>query len=97
MTIVPAEQPLALIGAIYDAAIDPALWNVVLGDVARFVGGSSAVLFSKDAAARRVDVHTNRASIPITGSSMSTNTSSSIPPWRAIALPKSKRRLRSAI
>jgi hypothetical protein len=57
MTIVPAEQSLPLIGAIYDAAIDSTLWNAVLGDAARFVGKSSVVLFAKDVATRRVQVH----------------------------------------
>jgi hypothetical protein len=38
-----------LICDIYDAALNPALWPGVLGKAARFVGGSSATLFSKDA------------------------------------------------
>jgi DNA-binding CsgD family transcriptional regulator/PAS domain-containing protein len=38
-----------LIGDIYDAALDPSLWPGVLGRAARFVGGWSATLFSKDA------------------------------------------------
>jgi DNA-binding CsgD family transcriptional regulator len=39
----------ALIGDIYDAALDPACWQTVLASVARFVGGASATLFSKTA------------------------------------------------
>jgi DNA-binding CsgD family transcriptional regulator len=39
----------ALIGDIYDAALDPARWQDVLASVARFVGGASATLFSKTA------------------------------------------------
>jgi DNA-binding CsgD family transcriptional regulator len=39
---------LSLVGGIYDAALDPALWPTVLGKVARFVGGPSAALWSKD-------------------------------------------------
>jgi DNA-binding CsgD family transcriptional regulator/PAS domain-containing protein len=37
----------ALIGDIYDAALDPGRWQNVLASVARFVGGASATLFSK--------------------------------------------------
>jgi DNA-binding CsgD family transcriptional regulator/PAS domain-containing protein len=43
------ERLSRLIGDIYDAAIDPSLWSAVLGDVARYIGGSSAALFCKDA------------------------------------------------
>jgi DNA-binding CsgD family transcriptional regulator len=38
----------ALIGDIYDAALDPALWPVVLASVAGFAGGQAAGLLSKD-------------------------------------------------
>jgi hypothetical protein len=38
-----------LIGDIYDAALNAALWPGVLGKAARFVGGCSATLFAKDA------------------------------------------------
>ena len=48
-----AERLSALIGEIYDAAIDPTLWLNVLKDTAGFVGGSAAVLFWKDLASRR--------------------------------------------
>src|SRR5689334_20731226 len=40
----------ALIGDIYDAALDPGCWSNVLAGAARFVGGASATLFSKTAA-----------------------------------------------
>jgi DNA-binding CsgD family transcriptional regulator len=43
------EQLSELIGKIYDAAIDASQWSAVLCEAARFVGGSSAALFSKDA------------------------------------------------
>jgi DNA-binding CsgD family transcriptional regulator/PAS domain-containing protein len=43
------EQLSRLICEIYDAAIDVSRWSAVLGEAARFVGGSSAALFSKDA------------------------------------------------
>jgi DNA-binding CsgD family transcriptional regulator/PAS domain-containing protein len=39
----------ALIGDIYDAALDPARWRDVLASVARYIGGASASLFSKTA------------------------------------------------
>ncbi|MGH6735309.1 MAG: helix-turn-helix transcriptional regulator [Methyloceanibacter sp.] len=42
----------ALIGDIYDAALDPELWPGVLETCARFIGGSAAALFSKDAASK---------------------------------------------
>ena len=44
------EQLSQLIGEIYDAAIDASKWSDVLGKAAQFIGGSSAALFSKDAA-----------------------------------------------
>jgi DNA-binding CsgD family transcriptional regulator len=46
----------AVIGDIYDAAIDPTLWRQVLGRICAFVGGSSAVLFWHDAATERSEV-----------------------------------------
>jgi DNA-binding CsgD family transcriptional regulator len=44
-----AEQLSSLIGNIYDAALDPALWPDVLAQSARFVDGFSAALVFKDA------------------------------------------------
>lgn len=38
----------ALVGAIYDAAVDPALWTGVLDRCRLFVGGCAASIFSKD-------------------------------------------------
>jgi DNA-binding NarL/FixJ family response regulator len=43
----------AVVGDIYDAAIDPTLWQQTLGSVCAFVGGSSAVLYWHDSAAER--------------------------------------------
>ena len=40
----------AVIGDIYDAAIDPTLWNRALGSICTFVGGSSAALLWHDSA-----------------------------------------------
>jgi DNA-binding CsgD family transcriptional regulator len=41
------ERLSELIGDIYDAAIDPALWNDVVGRAGFFVGGQVATIFSK--------------------------------------------------
>lgn len=46
------EHVSSLIGDIYDAALNPLLWPDVLAKSARFVGGSSATLFSKDASSK---------------------------------------------
>jgi DNA-binding CsgD family transcriptional regulator len=46
------ERLSLLIGATYDAALDPQLWPNVLAQAAAFVGGISACLYAKDAAAR---------------------------------------------
>src|SRR5262245_58136756 len=60
----PAEQPVAntehlsaLIGEIYDAALDPSLWVGVLHRARDFVGGSAASLFSKDATSKGFDIY----------------------------------------
>jgi DNA-binding CsgD family transcriptional regulator len=50
-----AEELSALIGDIYDAALDPTLWPQVLPRSAQFVGGPAAALFSKDAARKSGD------------------------------------------
>ena len=51
------EQTLSLIGDIYDAALDPSLWVDVLGRARHFVGGSAAVLYSKDTASKSASIH----------------------------------------
>jgi DNA-binding CsgD family transcriptional regulator len=48
-----AERLSALIGDVYDAALDPTLWVPVLGKVRRFIGGWSAALSWKDAVSKR--------------------------------------------
>lgn len=48
-----AETLSSLIGDVYDAAIDASLWPEVLAQVARFVVGSAATLYSKDAVSKR--------------------------------------------
>ena len=52
-----AEHLSALIGDIYDAALNPELWTGVLGGAARFVGGPAAGLYSQDAASKTGCVH----------------------------------------
>jgi DNA-binding CsgD family transcriptional regulator/PAS domain-containing protein len=47
----------ALIGDVYDAALDPALWRHVLDRTKRFVGGHAASLAWKDAVAKRGDTY----------------------------------------
>jgi DNA-binding CsgD family transcriptional regulator len=44
-----AERLSSLIGGIYDAALDPALWPLALRKATVFVNGSSSSLFAKDA------------------------------------------------
>ena len=48
-----------LIGAIYDAALDHALWPAVLERIARFVDGRAAGLLSKDSVSKLGDIHYN--------------------------------------
>jgi hypothetical protein len=45
-----------LIGGVYDTALDPSLWVKVLEDAARFIGGSAAAVFSKDATKKSIDI-----------------------------------------
>src|SRR5258708_7884937 len=50
--IVNEHQDLGeLIADVYDAAVDPSLWEGVIERAAHFVGGTGATLFSKDATA----------------------------------------------
>jgi hypothetical protein len=46
-----------LVGGIYDAALDPALWPRVLEQTARFVGGRGAGLFARDAVRKTGNIH----------------------------------------
>jgi DNA-binding CsgD family transcriptional regulator len=46
------EVASAVVGDIYDAALDAALWPSALGNVSRFVGGPASALYSKDATAK---------------------------------------------
>ena len=53
-----------LIGEIYDAARDPPLWSEVVGGAGRFVGGSTAAIFSKDPVAGSGNVYYETAIDP---------------------------------
>jgi PAS domain-containing protein len=52
MVMDEAQQLLALIGDIYDAALDPDLWPTVVEKAGRFVGGSGGSIFSRDSVRR---------------------------------------------
>jgi DNA-binding CsgD family transcriptional regulator/PAS domain-containing protein len=51
------EQVASLIGDIYDAALDPSRWTAVLRQARDVVGGSAAVVFSKDARTKRLQIY----------------------------------------
>ncbi len=51
------DQVSSLIRDIYDAAVDPVLWGDLLGDARDFVGGSAAVLYSKDATRKSANIY----------------------------------------
>jgi hypothetical protein len=51
-----SEQLSALIGTIYDAALDPTLWLEALDGTKNFVSGQAAGLGWKDAASKTGDV-----------------------------------------
>lgn len=44
----PHEPPLDLVGGIYEAALQPSLWEDVLESVQRHLGGTCSVLFHRD-------------------------------------------------
>ena len=51
-----AERVSTLIGDIYDASLDPALWCPVLQQIGDFVGGPAAALYSKDTVRKTGDL-----------------------------------------
>jgi len=57
MAVTVAEHFSSLIGELYDAALEPALWPDVLARTAVFVGGSAAALYCKDAATKTGGVY----------------------------------------
>jgi len=52
-----ANTLLSLIGDIYDAALEPALWPEVLSKTTRFLPGMSSAIFGKDAANRTGNIY----------------------------------------
>ncbi|MBW7967932.1 helix-turn-helix transcriptional regulator [Bradyrhizobium sp. BR 10289] len=57
MTILHANRFSALVGAIYDAAANPALRSAALEQVSNFVGGCAATILSRDAAGHVIEIH----------------------------------------
>jgi DNA-binding CsgD family transcriptional regulator/PAS domain-containing protein len=51
------DAAVALVADIYDAALDAALWVDVLGKTRDFVGGSAAVLYSKDSSRKSASIY----------------------------------------
>jgi hypothetical protein len=60
-----AAQLSSLVGGVYDAALDPALWPNVLAQSARFVGGLSAGLYFKDATSKNGNVYYDAGGIEL--------------------------------
>jgi len=52
-----ADVLSALIGDVYDAALNPDLWPSALRQAAEFIGGSAAALYSKDTTSKRGAVY----------------------------------------
>lgn len=50
------ENLSSLIGKIYDAALDPTLWEDVLKESAAFIGGCAASIYSKDSVNRTAEI-----------------------------------------
>lgn len=59
-----AEDVLALVGGIYDATLDPALWPGILARCASFVGGTGAGLYAKDVSQKTGDLFFQDGGIP---------------------------------
>lgn len=57
MTVPYADRFSSLLGEIYDAAMHPAQRGVVLEHVTHFVGGCAALIASRDAAGRSIEIH----------------------------------------
>ena len=64
VTMDRAKKLSELISEIYDAALDPSLWSDVVGRAGRFVGGSTAAIFSKDPVAGSGNVYYESAIDP---------------------------------
>jgi DNA-binding CsgD family transcriptional regulator len=46
-----------IIGGLYDAALDPSVWEAALGDARDFVGGTAAAIYSRDVMGASFAVH----------------------------------------
>ena len=88
------EQFSNLVGDIYDAALDQSLWVPVLEKCVSFVGGCGAALFFKTPRPMAATLISIPASPHISGNSISTNMSRSIPPPPDISSPRSSSRSR---
>jgi len=53
--VTEAEEISRLIGDIYDASLDPALWPPVFKEVTKYIGGSACYLFWQDMVGRNSD------------------------------------------
>jgi len=56
-TMAEVEEVSALIGEIYDAALDPALWPSAFENVCKFTGSSQVTLFSQDSVRNVASLH----------------------------------------
>ncbi|HEV7410152.1 MAG TPA: helix-turn-helix transcriptional regulator [Bradyrhizobium sp.] len=54
---IEAEELSRLIGDIYDASLDPALWPAVFKQTCKYTGGSAASLSSQDAVGITLNIH----------------------------------------
>jgi DNA-binding CsgD family transcriptional regulator len=52
-----AEEISRLIGDIYDASLDPALWPVAFEKASRYIGGSAVSLTSRDLVGKKSNLH----------------------------------------
>ncbi len=52
-----AETALALVGDIYDAALDSSRWESALAKIAGFIGGDAAGIFSRDSVHKTGNIH----------------------------------------
>jgi DNA-binding CsgD family transcriptional regulator len=64
MVMDEAARLSALIGDIYDAALEPLLWTGVVEKACRFVGGSAASIFSRDSVRKTGNAYYNFGTDP---------------------------------
>ena len=51
------ERLSAVIGEVYDASLDPALWSHVLERVCAYIGSSAASFHFQDAITKNIDIY----------------------------------------